>query len=304
MSTDDGRVHENMGERYGAPSCISASPSSPSSRCEADVDKYDSTFTIQREDETPTRKSNTTTTAKLLPSVLEEEERDEKRDEDFQRNETEKKASSSSSSSSLSSSLSTTTLEEDLRQSRRKISELTRANEAVENENSELLIFLENFEKEMENERKKLSQAKEEIKQLTTALESSKESIQILSSERELLSDHLDQISKKLRIANRRAAISKEKEMTLVSRNVEARKLASRIDSLLTDGYLAVTHDSSMSIVNNSKKKKEVTRSPSTKNCITAVHCTTTTLHNKNKNDIGGSTSSSYATMYSTSHPK
>jgi len=114
----------------------------------------------------------------------------------------------------------------------------------------------------------------------------------------------LDQISKKLRIANRRAAISKEKEMTLVSRNVEARKLASRIDSLLTDGYLAVTHDSSMSIVNNSKKKKEVTRSPSTKNCITAVHCTTTTLHNKNKNDIGGSTSSSYATMYSTSHPK
>ena len=181
---------------------------------------------------------------------------------------------------------------------------LTRANETVENENSELLIFLENFEKEMENERKKLSQAKEEIKQLTTALESSKESIQILSSERELLSDHLDQISKKLRIANRRAAISKEKEMTLVSRNVEARKLASRIDSLLTDGYLAVTHDSSMSIVNNSKKKKEVTRSPSTKNCITAVHCTTTTLHNKNKNDIGGSTSSSYATMYSTSHPK
>ena len=157
----------------------------------------------------------------------------------------------------------------------------------------------------MENERKKLSQAKEEIKQLTTALESSKESIQILSSERELLSDHLDQISKKLRIANRRAAISKEKEMTLVSRNVEARKLANRIDSLLTDGYLAVTHDSSMSIVNNSKKKKEVTRSPSTKNCITAVHCTTT-LHNKNKNknDIGGSTSSSYATMYSTSHSK
>ena len=301
MSTDDGRVHENMGERDGAPSCISASPSSPSSRCEADVDEYDSTFTIQREDETPTRKSNTTTTAKLLPSVLEEEERDEKRDEDFQRNETEKKASSSSSSLS---SLSTTTLEEDLRQSRRKISELTRANETVENENSELLIFLENFEKEMENERKKLSQAKEEIKQLTTALESSKESIQILSSERELLSDHLDQISKKLRIANRRAAISKEKEMTLVSRNVEARKLASRIDSLLTDGYLAVTHDSSMSIVNNSKKKKEVTRSPSTKNCITAVHCTTTTLHNKNKNDIGGSTSSSYATMYSTSHPK
>ena len=301
MSTDDGRVHENMGERDGAPSCISASPSSPSSRCEADVDEYDSTFTIQREDETPTRKSNTTTTAKLLPSVLEEEERDEKRDEDFQRNEIEKKASSSSSSSS---SLSTTTLEEDLRQSRRKISELTRANEAVENENSELLIFLENFEKEMENERKKLSQAKEEIKQLTTALESSKESIQILSSERELLSDHLDQISKKLRIANRRAAISKEKEMTLVSRNVEARKLANRIDSLLTDGYLAVTHDSSMSIVNNSKKKKEVTRSPSTKNCITAVHCTTTTLHNKNKNDIGGSTSSSYATMYSTSHSK
>ena len=301
MSTDDGRVHENMGERYGAPSCISASPSSPSSRCEADVDEYDSTFTIQREDETPTRKSNTTTTAKLLPSVLEEEERDEKRDEDFQRKEIERKTSSSSSSSS---SLSTTTLEEDLRQSRRKISELTRANEAVENENSELLIFLENFEKEMENERKKLSQAKEEIKQLTTALESSKESIQILSSERELLSDHLDQISKKLRIANRRAAISKEKEMTLVSRNVEARKLASRIDSLLTDGYLAVTHDSSMSIVNNSKKKKEVTRSPSTKNCITAVHCTTTTLHNKNKNDIGGSTSSSYATMYSTSHPK
>ena len=101
MSTDDGRVHENMGERDGAPSCISASPSSPSSRCEADVDEYDSTFTIQREDETPTRKSNTTTTAKLLPSVLEEEERDEKRDEDFQRNETEKKASSSSSSSSL-----------------------------------------------------------------------------------------------------------------------------------------------------------------------------------------------------------
>ena len=301
MSTDDGRVHENMGERDGAPSCISASPSSPSSRCEADVDEYDSTFTIQREDETPTRKSNTTTTTKLLPSVLEEEERDEKRDEDFQRNEIEMKASSSSSSSS---SLSITTLEEDLRQSRRKISELTRANEAVENENSELLIFLENFEKEMENERKKLSQAKEEIKQLTTALESSKESIQILSSERELLSDHLDQISEKLRIANRRAAISKEKEMTLVSRNVEARKLASRIDSLLTDGYLAVTHDSSMSIVNNSKKKKEVTRSPSTKNCITAVHCTTTTLHNKNKNDIGGSTSSSYATMYSTSHPK
>ena len=301
MSTDDGRVHENMGERDGAPSCISASPSSPSSRCEADVDEYDSTFTIQREDETPARKSNTTTTTKLLPSVLEEEEGDEKRDEDFQRNEIEKKASSSSSSSS---SLSTTTLEEDLRQSRRKISELTRANEAVENENSELLIFLENFEKEMENEKKKLSQAKEEIKQLTTALESSKESIQILSSERELLSDHLDQISKKLRIANRRAAISKEKEMTLVSRNVEARKLASRIDSLLTDGYLAVTHDSSMSIVNNSKKKKEVTRSPSTKNCITAVHCTTTTLHNKNKNDIGGSTSSSYATMYSTSHPK
>ena len=156
----------------------------------------------------------------------------------------------------------------------------------------------------MENERKKLSQAKEEINQLTTALESSKESIQILSSERELLSDHLDQISIKLRIANSRAAISKEKEMTLVSRNVEARKLASLIDSLLTDGYLAVTHDSSMSIVNNSKKKKEVTRSPSTKNCITAVHCTTTTLHNKNKNDIGGSTSSSYATMYSTSHPK
>ena len=301
MSTDDGRVHENMGERDGAPSCISASPSSPSSRCEADVDEYDSTFTIQREDETPTRKSNTKTTAKLLPSVLEEEERDEKRDEDFQRNEIEKKASSSSSSLS---SISTTTLEEDLRQSRRKISVLTRANETVENENSELLIFLENFEKEMENERKKLSQAKEEIKQLTTALESSKESIQILSSERELLSDHLDQISKKLRIANRRAAISKEKEMTLVSRNVEARKLASRIDSLLTDGYLAVTHDSSMSIVNNSKKKKEVTRSPSTKNCITAVHCTTTTLHNKNKNDIGGSTSSSYATMYSTSHPK
>ena len=302
MSIDDGRVHENMGERYSAPSCISASSSSPSSRCEADVDEYDSTFTIQREDETPTKKSNTTTTTKLLPSVLEEEERDEKRDEDLQRNEIEKKASSSSSSSS---SLSTTTLEKDLRQSRRKISELTRANEAVENENSELLIFLENFEKEMENEKKKLSQAKEEIKQLTTALENSKESIQILSSESELLSDHLDQISKKLRIANRRAAISKEKEMTLVSRNVEAKKLANRIDSLLTDGYLAVTHDSSMSIVNNSKKKKEVTRSPSTKNCITAVHCTTT-LHNKNKNknDIGGSTSSSYATMYSTSHSK
>lgn len=302
MSIDDGRVHENMGEHYSAPSCISASSSSPSSRCEADVDEYDSTFTIQREDETPTKKSNTTTTTKLLPSVLEEEERDEKRDEDLQRNEIEKKASSSSSSSS---SLSTTTLEKDLRQSRRKISELTRANEAVENENSELLIFLENFEKEMENEKKKLSQAKEEIKQLTTALENSKESIQILSSESELLSDHLDQISKKLRIANRRAAISKEKEMTLVSRNVEAKKLANRIDSLLTDGYLAVTHDSSMSIVNNSKKKKEVTRSPSTKNCITAVHCTTT-LHNKNKNknDIGGSTSSSYATMYSTSHSK
>ena len=302
MSIDDGRVHENMGEHYSAPSCIFASSSSPSSRCEADVDEYDSTFTIQREDETPTKKSNTTTTTKLLPSVLEEEERDEKRDEDLQRNEIEKKASSSSSSSS---SLSTTTLEKDLRQSRRKISELTRANEAVENENSELLIFLENFEKEMENEKKKLSQAKEEIKQLTTALENSKESIQILSSESELLSDHLDQISKKLRIANRRAAISKEKEMTLVSRNVEAKKLANRIDSLLTDGYLAVTHDSSMSIVNNSKKKKEVTRSPSTKNCITAVHCTTT-LHNKNKNknDIGGSTSSSYATMYSTSHSK
>ena len=235
MSIDDGRVHENMGERYSAPSCISASSSLPSSRCEADVDEYDSTFTIQREDETPTKKSNTTTTTKLLSSVLEEEERDEKRDEDFQRNEIEKKASSSSSSSS---SLSTTTLEEDLRQSRRKISELTRANEAVENENSELLIFLENFEKEMENEKKKLSQAKEEIKQLTTALENSKESIQILSSESELLSDHLDQISKKLRIANRRAAISKEKEMTLVSRNVEAKKLANRIDSLLTDGYL------------------------------------------------------------------
>ena len=78
MSTDDGRVHENMGERDGAPSCISASPSSPSSRCEADVDEYDSTFTIQREDETPTRKSNTTTTAKLEPSVLQEEEREEK----------------------------------------------------------------------------------------------------------------------------------------------------------------------------------------------------------------------------------
>ena len=177
------------------------------------------------------RKSNTKTTAKLLPSVLEEEERDEKRDEDFQRNETEKKASSSSSSSSLSSSLSTTTLEEDLRQSRRKISELTRANEAVENENSELLIFLENFEKEMENERKKLSQAKEEIKQLTTALESSKESIHILSSERELLSDHLDQISKKLRIAKPRVRYIERERMTLVSRNVEARKLASRIDS-------------------------------------------------------------------------
>ena len=57
---------------------------------------------------------------------------------------------------------------------------MTRANEAMENENSELLIFLENFEKEMENEKKKLSQAKEEIKQLTTALENSKESIQIL----------------------------------------------------------------------------------------------------------------------------
>ena len=60
---------------------------------------------------------------------------------------------------------------------------MTRANKAVENENSELLIFLENFEKEIENEKKKLSQAKEEIKQLTTALENSKESIQILSSE-------------------------------------------------------------------------------------------------------------------------
>ena len=156
------------------------------------------------------------------------------------------------------------------------------------------MIFLENFEKEMENERKKVSQAKEEIKQLTNALESSKESIQILSSDREQLSDQLEQVSKKLRVANRHVSISKEKEATLSSRHEEVRKLANRIDALLTDGYVAVAHDSTNTI---SKKKKKTAASNIIKNGIATIHSTSKTLHNKN-DDI---CASSYATMYSLS---
>ncbi|CAL6380092.1 unnamed protein product [Bathycoccus prasinos] len=224
-----------------------------------------------------------------------EEERDSAScscsDDDYDDEGSRNKKASSSSPLSTSS-----ILEEELHRARREISELTRANETMENENAELLIFLENFRKEMENERKKVSQAKEEIDQLTSALESSKESIQILSSDREQLSDQLEQASKKLRVANRHVSISKEKEATLASRNEEVRKLANRIDSLLTDGYVAVAHDTTNNIT---KKKKKVTGSSSMKSGITAVNFTTS-LHNKN-DDIGGGSASSYATMYSLS---
>jgi GTP cyclohydrolase III len=91
-------------------------------------------------------------------------------------------------------------------------------------------------------------------------------------------------------------SISKEKEATLASRNEEVRKLANRIDSLLTDGYVAVAHDTPNNIT---KKKKKVTGSSSMKSGITAVNFTTS-LHNKN-DDIGGGSASSYATMYSLS---
>ncbi len=184
----------------------------------------------------------------FLPFSKKKKKKKKKKSKDFHRGSRNKKASSSSPLSTSS------ILEEELHRARREISELTRANETMENENAELLIFLENFRKEMENERKKVSQAKEEIDQLTSALESSKESIQILSSDREQLSDQLEQASKKLRVANRHVSISKEKEATLASRNEEVRKLANRIDSLLTDGYVAVAHDTTNNITKKKKK--------------------------------------------------
>ena len=280
---DDERVHEE-GKEEEEEELMSASCSSSD---EIQRKKEPSSRKQSTNSKTTTTTMTTTTTTTGLPAVFEEEEDDDDDDEiqskDFNQGSKVKSASTSSH-----------VLEEELRRARREISDLTRANETIENENSELMIFLENFEKEMENERKKVSQAKEEIKQLTNALESSKESIQILSSDREQLSDQLEQVSKKLRVANRHVSISKEKEATLSSRHEEVRKLANRIDALLTDGYVAVAHDNTNTI---SKKTKKTTASNIIKNGIVTIHSSTKTLHNKN-DDI---CASSYATMYSLS---
>ena len=121
-----------------------------------------------------------------------------------------------------------------------EIHDLNRELESLENEREELEVFSISFEKHVEKERKK-------VKELTNTLEVSKsqseESIKVLLRDHEQLSDHLEQLSKKLRIANRHATISKEQEMALVNKHEEIKKLMKRVQNLLVSDECVTLQD-------------------------------------------------------------